>query len=241
VGRHTCHNLKTQTLSHCVYKMSDISNVYGIGVKKANELKTHYNIRTVRSLRSHVRKLPDIVSDVQRLSLKYHDKVVRHVTLKEAERHVRFITKRISNARIAGSIRRRERKIGDIDVVVTSTIKHAVNTLTKAKYIIASLAVGLEKFSGIVRLPGTTSYRRIDIVKTTRAELPFTMLYFTGDYVQNISMRQKAKRMGYSLSQHGLKNLKSGRFATKLKTEMDIFKFLGIDYKEPEERKHAKK
>ena len=64
-------------------------------------------------------------------------------------------------------------------------------------------------------------------------------MYFTGDVVQNIHMRQKAKHMKYSLSQHGLKNLKNGNMVKGIKTEKDIFDFLKIPYKTPENRTHA--
>lgn len=218
--------------------MSDVRDIYGIGYKKANELRRYYNIRTVCSLKRYVRKIPDIITDNQKSGLKYHDKIVNSIKYKEAEKHVKFILKHIPGALIAGSFRRKENKIGDIDVLITGNIKNAVDKLTKNKYIVSELASGDEKFSGIGKLPNSSSYRRIDIVKTNREEKPFALLYFTGDFVQNISMRQKAKKMKYSLSQHGLRNIKTGRMVKNIKSEKDIFEFLKIPYKNPEERSH---
>jgi DNA polymerase/3'-5' exonuclease PolX len=218
--------------------MGDVRDIHGIGSKKANELRKYYNINTVYSLRKYLRKIPNIITDAQRESLKYHDRINKQVRYAEAERHVKFITKNIPGVIIAGSYRRKSKKIGDIDVLITGELKKAVDKLTAKKYIVAVLAVGEEKFSGIAKLPGTTSYRRIDIVRTTKEEKPFALLYFTGDFVQNISMRQKAKKMKLSLSQHGLKNTKTGRMVKGIKNENDIFKYLKIPYKDPKKRSH---
>lgn len=218
--------------------MDDVRVIYGIGTKKASELKKNYNIRTVYALRKYVRKIPDIITDTQRAGLKYHDRISKSISKKEADKHAKFIKKHLPDATIAGSYRRKAKKIGDIDVLIIGDLQKAIDKLIDKQYIIESLAMGDEKFSGIVKLPNETSYRRIDIVKTTKKEYPFALLYFTGDFVQNISMRQKAKKMKLSLSQHGIKDLKTGRMVNGIKTEEDIFKYLNIPYKNPEDRSH---
>jgi DNA polymerase/3'-5' exonuclease PolX len=163
------------------------------------------------------------------------------ITYKTAEKHAKFITRNVPGAVIAGSYRRKSKLIGDIDVLVTSNLANVVQKLMDKEYIVAVLASGDERFSGIARIPKTDNYRRIDIVKTSIGEKPFALLYFTGDFVQNITMRQKATRKKFTLSQHGLKNTVSGRNVTGLKTERDIFKYLDITYVPPEERSHKKK
>lgn len=218
--------------------MSDIRDVYGIGTKKANDLKRFYNIRSVRTLRAYVKKIPDIVTDSQRIGLKYHNRIKSGLSYKDATKHVNFIKKHIPRSIPAGSYRREMKRVNDIDILITGSLKNAINILKKKKYIIADLGYGETKFSGIAKLPRTNSTVRIDIIKTTKEEMPFTLLYFTGDFVQNINMRKKAKRMKYSLSQHGLKNLKTNKMVKGIKTEKDIFSFLRMKYKEPNERSH---
>jgi DNA polymerase/3'-5' exonuclease PolX len=220
---------------------NDVRRIYGIGLKKANDLKTQYNIRTIDALHKYVRKIPDIVTDAQKLGLKYHAHINRRITRSSANKHVKVIKSILPNAIIAGSVRREETKIGDIDVLIHTNLKNAVFKLMEKKYIVAVLAQGVEKFSGVARLPGTNSYRRIDIIKTTPEQKAFALLYFTGDFVQNISMRQKAKVQRYSLSQNGLINLKTGKEVKGLKTEKDIFKYLNIPYKPPNARSHKGK
>lgn len=219
--------------------MGDIRNIHGIGAKKAMDLRKHYNIRSISILKRYVRKIPNIITDRQRIGLKYHDKIYKQISWDSADKHAKFIKKTIPGATIAGSYRRGDRRIGDIDVLVTTDIQKVVDKLTAKKYIVATLSSGDSKFSGIVNLKN--NYRRIDIVQTTKQEKPYALLYFTGDFVQNISMRLKAKKMGYSLSQHGLKKNKTGRFIKPLKTEKDIFNFLKIPYKPPDKRSHSGK
>ena len=216
----------------------NIRDIYGIGAKKATELRKYYNIRTIYDLRKYIRKIPDIITPPQRTGLKYYAKISRRIPYAEALKHATFLTKHLPHVTIAGSLRRGESKIGDIDAIITAPLAPAIATLTSLGYIISTLASGDEKFSGIARLPGTTNYRRLDLIRTTREEKPFALLYFTGDFVQNISMRQHAKKQGLTLSQHGLKHARTGRPIPNLKTERDIFAALSLDYKPPSHRIH---
>ena len=218
--------------------MADIRDIYGIGSKKATELRKYYNIRTIYDLRKYVRKIPDIITTPQRSGLKYHTKTSHRIPYAEALKHSNYLTKHLSNVTIAGSLRRGEPKIGDIDAIITGPLPPVIAKLTSLGYIVSTLASGDEKFSGIARIPGTTNYRRLDLIRTTREEKPFALLYFTGDFVQNISMRQHAKKQGLSLSQHGLKHIRTGRPVPNLKTERDIFAALSLSYKSPEHRIH---
>ena len=69
------------------------------------------------------------------------------------------------------------------------------------------------------------------------------MLYFTGSAYFNRSLRLYSRKLGYSLSDHGLvsvKRLKNEKLDSgveiKCESEQDIFKALGIDYISPEDR-----
>ena len=82
-------------------------------------------------------------------------------------------------------------------------------------------------------------HRRIDIRAYPLEEWPCALLYFTGSGHFNRSMRLWARKIGYQLSDHNI----SPRYADEVvgnpipvKTEEDIFKILGIDYKTPNER-----
>ena len=82
--------------------------------------------------------------------------------------------------------------------------------------------------------------RRIDFLYTPPNEYPFAILYFTGSKGFNTAMRQRALDIGYSLNEHGIYEMKHGIKGKKLnmvfETEQDIFDFLNMQYKKPEER-----
>ena len=216
----------------------DVKEVYGIGPKLSVELRRHYNIKTINTLRHYVRKIPDILTDQQKKGLKYHSKISKKITKKDADRHIKYIKKCIPSITPAGSYRRCEKWIGDIDLITTSKISTVVKKLDN--YIVDVLSCGDDMFHGIGRLPNTSNYRRIDIIKTTKEQLPFALLYLTGDMVQNITMRQKAKRIKYTLSQYGLYDNIKKKYIHGIKNEKDIFDFLKIKYKSPEQRIHPK-
>lgn len=215
----------------------DIRNVYGFTPKKASDLKKYYNISSIDALRNYVRKIPDIITTEQKQSLKYHTKVSHDIDLSDAMLHSKYLSKKLKNIIMTGSIRREEKKIGDLDMLITGSMDTTLDILIKAGYIISILSRDNEHSMCIVKIPNTSNYRRLDIIRTSVEEKPFALLYYTGDLVQITSMRQKARRMGYVLNQHGIFNNK-GKPVGNIKTEEDIFNFLQIKYKEPKERVH---
>jgi DNA polymerase/3'-5' exonuclease PolX len=215
--------------------MEEVKEVWGIGDKKAQYLKRVYGIRTVRALEQYARKMPNIISEAQRVGLKYHSKISKPVPRAQIAAHVKYLEANVKGAIVAGSWRREEPLVGDIDVVVTAPLHKVVKQLIDARYIVAMLGEGEERFSGVAHLGGL--YRKIDIIRTTPAERAFALVYFTGDLVQNVKMRRRAKQMGYTLSQHGLRSIKTGKDVS-LSTERDIFAFLKMPYVEPPARVH---
>ena len=101
-----------------------------------------------------------------------------------------------------------------------------------SSYILETLALSDKKFMGICK-----NNRRIDMLITSPEEFPYAQLYFTGSKDHNIIMRTKAKKMGYSLNEKHLMPLNDKiKQAPKMKNEKDIFDFLQMEYKNPENR-----
>ena len=88
--------------------------------------------------------------------------------------------------------------------------------------------------------------RRLDLLVTPEAEYAYAILYFTGSDLFNVAMRKYALTKGYSLNEHTLTptaGQAQGQTQTQtqpqpppMKTEKDIFDFLGLVYVEPEKR-----
>lgn len=88
--------------------------------------------------------------------------------------------------------------------------------------------------------------RRVDIKSYVAPAYPFAVLYFTGSAYFNRSMRYYADNTGLTLSDTGIarvtardkrRGIRQARAKERhLRTERDIFEFMGIPWKEPWER-----
>lgn len=103
-----------------------------------------------------------------------------------------------------------------------------------------------QKYLGVCQLPGPERrHRRLDIIVVPYSEFACALLYFTGSAHFNRSMRALAKTKGMSLSEHALSSavvrsaqglkVGSGR-VLPTPTEKDVFRLLGLPYREPAER-----
>lgn len=129
----------------------------------------------------------------------------------------------------AGSLRRNKPVIGDIDILVN---QHAYNDVVnglKSRYEL--LVSGDEKTSFKLNNADAT---QLDIVKVNEVDAPFKLLYLTGSKEFNIMQRGIAKKKGLVLNQLGL--FYGKKRIEGLKTEQDIFEYLGMKYVEPENR-----
>ena len=157
---------------------------------------------------------------------------------------------------IVGSYRRAKQESGDIDLIVTSynnnkkIYENFIKKLHTNKILLEILSNGASKSLTIGKLlKATATPRRIDFLYTPPEDYPFAILYFTGSKEFNTAMRQHALNLDLTLSEHGFYKLLKKSTQTKetkvkqekltnvvFKTEKDIFDFLHMEYKEPQER-----
>lgn len=93
---------------------------------------------------------------------------------------------------------------------------------------------------GVCQLKPGLPHRHIDIKVFPRNEWACALMYFTGSGHFNRSIRLWARKLNMSLSEHALvrrygKEEKSEE-PIPVKTEEDIFRVLGLEYRPPEER-----
>jgi NAD-dependent DNA ligase len=226
------------------------TNVYGIGPKKAKELVKKHKITSIKELRERQNEL---LNDVQKKGLKYYEDVLERIPRSEIETYDQILHQIFdtvknsdeSNLQIVGSYRRGKQDSGDIDIIISD--KHNdekvfikfIDELIKHNLLIEVLSRGSVKCLGVSKLEGKTA-RRIDFMFTSKKEFAFAILYFTGSKEFNTVMRQRALDLGYSMNEHCFTKMVDGKKTTKLDKyfpdEQSIFKFLGMIYKEPEER-----
>ena len=229
-------------LSIDVYQ--DLLNVYGIGPVKAKELISKHKIKSIADLRQH----QELLNEKQKLGLKYYEDALERIPREEMEQHEAKIQETIElEATIVGSYRRGLPTSGDIDVLIKipedftkkqqkDMLEKIVEQFTEDNYIIDVLALGDKKCMAFVSLGEESSKaRRLDLLITPESEYPYALLYFTGSDQFNVAFRRYALTKKYSLNEHTMKPTEGGE-VPNIKTEKDIFDFLGLAYKEPAER-----
>lgn len=147
---------------------------------------------------------------------------------------------------ICGSYRRGRNESGDIDIFIshpniTEDNKHEelltkiVSILTNLGFLVDHLTEnGTTKYMGLCQLPNSIP-RRIDIRIIPYQSYPFATLYFTGSKNNNTIMRNKAKKMGYTLNEYGLYKIEDHQ-PIICNTEEEIFNILDMKYLTPKER-----
>lgn len=217
-----------------LYKFKqELIKIYGIGPVNIDKIIAK-GIKTIPQLKKNI----DILNAKQQIGFKYYKDLKRKIPLIEFKKHITILHKDLNNFiyDFVGSYRRGKKSMGDIDIIIMKNpnfdLKIYINSLKSIGYIKETLALGNNKFMGIVQLPNEKA-RRIDILIAPPNEYYFSLLYFTGSQLFNIGMRHYAKQnFNLSLSEHGFnKNIKSN-----INSEEDIFKYLKLKYIKPKNR-----
>ena len=232
-----------------------LSEVYGIGPKKAKELVD----KGITSIDQLQKKQDEVLNETQKVGLQYYDDILQRIPRSEIEEY-KSIFKKVfdkiikdipdSKMEIVGSYRRGADSSGDIDVIITSsntaTFKKFIDDLISKGIIKEVLSRGETKCLVITKLPHVSTSRRVDFLYTSPEEFPFAILYFTGSKIFNTVMRHEALEKGLTMNEHGLylltnnpsnkKGIKGEKVDHIFTSEKDIFDYLGLEYKEPHER-----
>ena len=227
-----------------------LQEVQGIGPVKARDLITKHGIKTIAELRSAAAANPDLLTHAQSVGLTYIDDLKKRIPRAEMEKHEAYVRKMLPKEFemvVVGSYRRGLPTSGDFDVMITSrtlsdlvaasNFQQFIDLLAEEGYLRGEFARGEHKFMGVCRLPRHQTHRHVDLLLCKPEEYWYTILYFTGSDVFNVSMRRYALTKGYSLSEHGLKRVRDGvPVPPAMNSEKDIFDFLGLTFVEPKDR-----
>jgi len=221
--------------------------IWGVGPVKAKEL-WGAGARNIDDIQNKP-AIFKLLTENQKIGLKYFNDLQQRIDRNSIEYKVLEIKKVIQEYcikngcdlyyRFCGSYRRRLPTVGDMDLLIAeknnkNIFASLVKYLIDREIIIESLGLGPTKFLGIIKVNGIAF--RLDIEFVNIEEWPFALVYFTGSGSFNEKQRNLAKGMGYSLSEHGLKDIKTGEYVKSIKMEKDIFQFLGMEYLPPWDR-----
>ena len=139
----------------------------------------------------------------------------------------------VKEAVALGSLRRKAATVGDIDIAVaTNNPQKVMEHFTK--YPKAQRVLEKGEASASIIVPGDI---QVDLMVQSPDSFGALLQHFTGSKHHNIALREYALKKGLSLSEYGIKELKSQNSKViKFETEEKFYKFLGLDCIEPELR-----
>ena len=224
-----------------------LTKVYGIGPKKAKEF-VDKGITSIEDLKNNT----DLLNNAMKIGLTHYEDIEKRIPRDEIDVYNEVFTTVFSKVtppnssfEIVGSYRRNAKTSGDIDLIITNKDNDHnafitfVDALIEEKIIIEVLSRGKSKSLVVTQIDDKPA-RRVDFLYASPDEYPFSILYFTGSKIFNTIQRQRALKLGYTLNEHGLYHIENGKKTTKVdkvfETEKDIFKFLGMEYIEPQNR-----
>ncbi|XP_037351879.1 DNA polymerase lambda isoform X2 [Talpa occidentalis] len=221
---------------------------------------SYQGFRTLEDIRNHAS-----LTTQQAIGLKHYNDFLERIPREEATEIQQTVWKSAQAFNpgllcvACGSYRRGKATCGDVDVLVThpdgrshqGIFSPLLDSLRQQGFLTDDLVSQEEngqqqKYLGVCRLPGPgRRHRRLDIIVVPYSEFACAILYFTGSAHFNRSMRALAKTKGMSLSEHALSTavvrdaqghkVGPGR-VLPTPTEKDVFRLLGLPYREPAER-----
>lgn len=226
-------------------------SIPGIGPKKAYKLVCQLHLKSAKSAVSDLEKAAraGVIAPIEGFGQRSQDVIYEGIgtfklgALKEnrmplpiadniAQQLINYLKKSKDVVRVdaLGSLRRGVSTIGDIDIAAATDKPNEV----VAHFLKYPHEKIIEKGpSGATLL--LTNGRQADLRVQKLAAYGAMLQYFTGSKNHNIKLREFALSRGLSLSEHGIKRIRSGKIE-QFTTEEAFYKRLGLPYIPPEIR-----
>lgn len=228
----------------------DMLDIRGLGPKKVKLFYSELGIKTLHQLKEAASKgalkvLPgmgeksenEILKAMEEHSKFSTERHLIHESLQEAQNYMTYMKecKLVKQIEYAGSLRRWQETIGDIDILISvknpgKSHAEVMKHFTSYKEVLNVIAQGDTKSSVILQ-----SGINVDLRVVAEESFGAAMHYFTGSKEHNIHMRSLAIRKGMKLNEYGLYK---GNKMVAGESEEEIFKTLDLPYIIPELRKN---
>jgi DNA polymerase (family X) len=183
-----------------------------------------------------IEKLQKGIEDYRRSAGRFRIDVAEE----EAERIAAYLLKLKGIKRVtpAGSLRRGRETEGDLDLLATGPACEPGKTQAAVEHVAAypgiqdMIAKGENKVSF-----HADQGMQVDVRLLPETSYGAALQYFTGSKAHNVTLRQRALKMGYTLSEWALARLDDGS-TVAAKTEEEIYAALGMDWMPPEMREN---
>jgi len=253
ISQHLDEYFKTGRVKHFIKVkkglppgMFEILKVPGIGPKSAFKIARKLNITSIKDLKTYCIKgklallegfgeksQNDILRGIAELEGR-SDRILLPIAHETAQKIIAKLKDIEGVTRIdpLGSLRRMVPTIGDVDIAVATrnNPQNVIDVFVNIKEVERILAAGKAKASVLLK-SGIQVDLRVQDPEGYGAQLQ----YFTGSKHHNIHLRKFAQEKGLSLSEYGIKDIKTGKIK-KVRTEEKFYKILGLDLPPPELR-----
>jgi DNA polymerase (family X) len=234
--------------------MLELLKLQGLGPKTIALLWSSFQVCDIEGLEKlaregKIRELPRMGEKQEQKLLKSiedYRRIAGRFLLDAAEREAKKIAEHLTNypgvenITPAGSLRRGRETVGDLDILVTGKAccddeerQKLIQHVIKLPGLMEIIAQGENKIS--FRLRGGI---QVDVRLLPPESFGAAMQYFTGSKAHNVALRQRALKMGYTLSEYSLATLEDERPVAG-KSEEEIYAKLKLDYIPPELRENC--
>lgn len=226
-------------------ELTDLMTIPGLGPKRVKKLHDKLGIKNLEDLaiaaeEGKVHKLyefsvkseKNILEEIKKIKNVYN-----RIKISTADQYtlplVEYLKedKSVKNIEIAGSYRRRQETIGDIDILITcDNCLKIMDRFVNYDDVDKILSKGHTRSSVMLK-----SGIQVDLRAMASESYGAALLYFTGSKAHNIAIRKIAIKKGWKVNEYGLfddKNFIAG------KTEKEMYERLGLPYIVPELREN---
>lgn len=238
-----------QVLGEVPSAVFDLIKVPGIGPKTAFRFAHELHISEKDPLNDLKKKAESgMVAEMEGMGEKSEKEVIQNITeymqkpeerlllpraLMLAQEVIDWIKKEpsVEHVEQLGSGRRRASTVGDIDIgAATKEPQKVLEHFTK--YPNAARTIEKGEVTSSILLPGNI---QVDLLAIDPASWGSTLQHFTGSKHHNIALREYSLKKGLSLSERGIKHIKSDKLY-RYSTEEEFYKALGLQWIPPELR-----
>lgn len=202
-----------------------------LGIKNLEELAQAAQEHRIQNIPGFSPKLEDQILEETKIIREKYNRIKISDAQMQAEALVDYLKEdsNVLDIEIAGSYRRRQETVGDIDIlVICKDCNSVMDKFLNYKENARLLAKGETRSSVILK-----SGIQVDLRTLPRESYGAALLYFTGSKAHNILLRRIAKQKNWKLNEYGIFE---GEKYIAGKTEKEMYNKLGLPYIEPELR-----
>ena len=223
--------------------LSDLMKIEGLGAKRVRKLYEELEIQTIEDLSRAARsgKIRELAGFGKKTEQKIRDRVERfsatspRLKLTVAEDIAKSVVDHLKKCKgvksivVAGSYRRRQETVGDLDILITARSGSLIiDHFTAFEEVVEILSKG--KTRAAVRVRAGIN---IDLRVVPQVSYGAALIYFTGSKAHNIAIRKMAMKKGYKINEYGVFK---GDTRIAGKSENEVYAALGLPFIPPELR-----